>query len=413
MRGLHKRWWFWAGMLLAVFLVASVLKKGLKAVPVRTAKVQRAAMELTVSAAATGTVKAAREVELTLQRPGRLQKVLAEEGQEVDEGALVAQLDTREAELRLSSARAALEHARTVLGQLQQAYEPLRVEVESTIRRTEAQLKEAQWRLERLRRLFEKGFASEAELEAAERALAVQKAAYEAALSGRLRLQADARRIQAQEAKVKEARAALRQAELWLSYSYLRAPFRAVLASRPAKPGQYLPRGARVATLLDMDSLYIEAPLDEVDVAKVKEGQMVKLRIDAHPGRVFSGRVFMVAKTVRGGGHEARTFLVRVRPTEDIPGLRPGMSADVEVVVKTITDALVVPASAVFQRNGGRYVYVRQGSRARLQRLRIGASSWEHMEVLQGLREGQEVIITPDVPGLAPGARIKVSHGPD
>jgi HlyD family secretion protein len=137
--------------------------------------------------------------------------------------------------------------------------------------------------------------------------------------------------------------------------------------------------------------------------------------MDAYPGRTFRGGVYMLSPVVTGSEREARTFLVRIR-IEDSPAgqgfepdpvIKPGMSADVEIVVDTLRNALVLPVQAVFERKDGNYVYVLKGSRAALRKVKTGRSSFDYVEIASGVREGEEVVTNPDAAGLRDGARIK------
>jgi HlyD family secretion protein len=265
-----------------------------------------------------------------------------------------------------------------------------------------------------MKELYSKGLISENEAEAAETDFHVARAAYDTAVAEKNKFRAQDDRIRAQEAAVQEAEAALRLAELNHDYSFVRSPVSGVVASRPAKLGETLAKGGIVAEVVDVDSLYVSASIDEVDVASVKAGQTAKITLDAYPGDVFRSRVYLISPLVTGGEREARTFEVRLRVEDNKkPVLKPGMSADVEIVVQSLKGSAVVPAQAVFERDSRKFVYASEGGRARLREIKAGASSWEYVEVLEGLKEGDEIVITPDAPGLADDSRIQVEHASD
>jgi len=111
---------------------------------------------------------------------------------------------------------------------------------------------------------------------------------------------------------------------------------------------------------------------------------------------------------VLGEKHETRTFEVRTRVVDEDVDLKPGMSADVEIVVGKAEDTLAVQSQAVIERDGKRFVYVKDGSRARLREVKTGLFSWTLTEITDGLRASEEVIITPDVKGLKDGVRVEV-----
>jgi HlyD family secretion protein len=116
----------------------------------------------------------------------------------------------------------------------------------------------------------------------------------------------------------------------------------------------------------------------------------------------------MISPVVLGGKHETRTFEVRTRFKDKDVVLKPGMSADIEIVVEEVKNTLVLPSQAVMEREGKKFVYVKEGSRARLKEIKTGLSDWTYTQVISGVEEADEVIFNPDVPGLQDGVRLKV-----
>lgn len=365
-------------------------------------------MELTVTPTATGTIKSDTEVKVTAQRSGRVSEIEVVEGDEVKEGELIAELDPTEALINRNKARASLARARAVRKELGASYEALDAEVRAAIERTDAKLADARRRYEKLRELHGKGFVSNIEFDAAKTEYDVARAEHESALAGRARLNALKSEAEAQALAVREAEEALRLAELDYDYSFLKAPIEGIVTSLPVKLGERLQAGSLVADLIAVESLYVEAFVDEADVGKVKLGQDVYITMDAYPNRELGGTVYMISPVVLGERHETRTFEVRTRVLDKDVELKPGMSADIEVVVGRAEDTLAVPSQAVVERNGKHYVYVKEDSRARLREVGTGLFNWTLTEITRGLEESAEVITTPDVKGLEDGSLVKV-----
>jgi len=416
MKRFHKRFGFWL-VILGALIAAFVFFKGFsKGIPVKTTMAERKDIEITVGATALGTVKARDEVRITARRAGRVSRLSIEEGDLVKKGRVLAEFDPEEALVNLNAAKSAYERAKSVFEELKLAYEPAEIEVESSIAEAQARLKETEKRAERFRDLSKRGLLSSQELESVEREWDVLRAAYNRALSGRKRLRADAEKITAQGAAVREAKSALDLARLNYEYSFIKAPISGAVARRPVELGDTVPKGGLIAALVDMGSLYIEATIDEADVGHVRSGQPARAAMDAYPGRSFEGSVYMLSPVVTGSEREARTFIVRVKLSDAFtsgsgnpegPVLKPGMSADVEIVVDTLRNSLALPIQAVFERPDGDYIYVLERGRARLRRVVVGRSSFDHVEIATGLREGEEAILTPEAAGLRDGARIK------
>ena len=156
-----------------------------------------------------------------------------------------------------------------------------------------------------------------------------------------------------------------------------------------------------------MADLYIEAFIDEADVVKVKPGQQVNITMDAYQGKIFKGEIYLISPVVLGGKQETRTFEVRTRLKEKGIIIKPGMSADAEIIVDNIKNALVVPSHAIMEKNGKKFVFIKKGSTARLVPVETGQFNWNFTEIKSGVKDGDTVIISPDATGLADGKRVK------
>jgi hypothetical protein len=126
------------------------------------------------------------------------------------------------------------------------------------------------------------------------------------------------------------------------------------------------------------------------------------------PGRTLRGRLYKISPAVSGERQEARTFNIRVALEEGREFVKPGMSADVEVIVARRRDALFAPSQAILEREGKRRVYVITDGRARFTTVKVGESNWSSTEILEGVREGDRVVVNPDTPGLSDGSRVRV-----
>ncbi|HCC68737.1 MAG TPA: hypothetical protein DEP99_02500 [Nitrospiraceae bacterium] len=403
----YKRFSFWFFILALFTLAFFVVNKTLKAVEIETAEIKRQDLVITVTATAVGTIKADEEISLTAQRAGRISRLLVKEGDVVKAGTLVAKLDPDEAMHNLKLSEAALQRSQYRLDELKATYNPLRVEVETNIDRAEANLQEAEKRLRRFMDLGEKGYISQMEVDSVLRDHRVAKAVYESAISGREQLMVRAEAIKAQEAAVREAKSSLSLAGLNYDYSFVRSPISGVVISRPVKIGEVVVKGRLIASIISTDSLYIEAFIDEVDIAKVSKGQRVNISMDAYPDRIFEGEAYKISPVALGGEQEVRTFEIRVRFKEQGTVIKSGMSADIEIIVDSVKDTLVVPTQAIIDRPGKKYVFVKSGSRAKLTPVNTGLFDWNFTEIAHGLKEGDIVVINPDTPGLKDGVRVR------
>ena len=150
---------------------------------------------------------------------------------------------------------------------------------------------------------------------------------------------------------------------------------------------------------VSMDDLYIEAFIDEADVAKVKLRQQANITMDAYQGNVFKGEIYRISPVVLGGKQETRTFEVRTRLKEKQIIIKPGMSADVEIIVDNINNALVVPSHAVMEKNGKSLSLLERVLPQKLVPVETGQFNWNFTEITSGVKEGDTVIINPDAQG--------------
>lgn len=213
--------------------------------------------------------------------------------------------------------------------------------------------------------------------------------------------------------RVGQAEAALDVARVAQTKTVLRAPFDGVVTRvsvergewlTPAPPGIALPAAIE---LVDTRSIYTSAPLDEVDLNRVRPGLPVRITMDAYPGRSFPGRVTRVDAYVSTAQQQNRTFDIDVAFDDAAfaQTLPPGTSVDVEVILNARDGVLRIPTSSVLQ--GGRVLVVRDGMLVSV-RIKTGLANWEFTEVLAGLRAGDTVVTSLDRLEVTEGARVRV-----
>ncbi len=152
----------------------------------------------------------------------------------------------------------------------------------------------------------------------------------------------------------------------------------------------------KVFSLPDMTRMQVKVSVHESLVKKVRVGQKAEIRIDAFPGIVLRGTVKTVAQIADSnrswlsGGSKEYTTLVTIdaMPEED---LRPGMTAEVKIKVRTIPDALVVPVQCVVAHKGDHYVYVDTGTSIERRQVKIGDTNEKVVQILDGLGEGEPI----------------------
>lgn len=316
---------------------------------------------------ATGAVQASRTVLVVVEPGTRIASLHFREQQHVEAGQLLAKLDETELLAQLSQHRTNLALAESNLAG-------------STVN------------VQRLRRLFEKGFAARQEVETAER------------------------QIELHQAQIAERRSAIALVEAKLARSSIVSPISGIvtrklvelggIVSNPRIPGQAAAPAA-LAELTELASGEFHADVDQADVAKLRAGLPATLQIDALPERVFRAvtREIAVASTPDPTGRVRYT----VKLSADAPTglLKVGMSGSARFVIARKTKALALPASVILSQGDEQAVYVLEGERAIPRKIKTGLRGEDVVEVASGL-DPQDLVIDQGRAKLRPGRRVMI-----
>ena len=159
--------------------------------------------------------------------------------------------------------------------------------------------------------------------------------------------------------------------------------------------------------VVDPDSVYFSAKVDELDVGKVKVGQAVVIVLDAYPGERFDGRVTNVAFSAVSTSGGGKAFLTKVSlPSNNNLKFKLGMRGDAEILVVRKKNVLSVPVDALIKRKKDSVWTVDDQGRARRKEVLTGLESEDRVEVAKGLSEGERVIIKGLV-GLKEGQKVR------
>jgi HlyD family secretion protein len=376
------RKWF-LRLLIPIGVAAVVLRFTVfrpESVLVKVVPVERAVVEATITNSKAGTVRARRRAKLSAEVGGRVVAIAKREGEWVKTDEVIIRLND-------ASPRA----------QLRLAQESLRV---ATAARHEACVARdrALRELNRKRALAKERIMSDDLLDALE-------STHEAAAAA----------CTAVTAERDKAKAAISAVEADLAKFAIRAPFEGVIAELTAEVGEWITPSPPLLTapavldIIDPSSLYVSAPMDEVDSASVRAGQRAKVTVDSHPGAEFGGRVVRVAPYVLDVEAQNRTVEIEVEFEDQEFGssLLPGTSADVELVLQVREDVLRIPTSALLE---GRTVLLPDDGTLVEREVEIGLKNWDYAEVKGGLGEGQVVVISLDRVDVKAGARVEVEE---
>ncbi len=204
--------------------------------------------------------------------------------------------------------------------------------------------------------------------------------------------------------QLESSKSAFEAAKLQLEYTNVRAPFDGVVTLRNIELGQRVNVNEALFILADFEPLRAKIYVPEKDIISIFEGQGATITVEAQPDIEFRGVVRMVSPVVDPA---SGTSKVTIDISDDKGRLKPGMFASVFITTETHENVLVIPKKALVLETDLDQVYIYQDGTAHKVNLRLGLSSGETVEVLDGLQEG-ELVVTAGQDGLREGLPIRI-----
>ena len=341
----------------------------------------------------------------------QVREVLVKEGDAVRRGQLLASVDDTEAREAVSGAQARLEVARADQGLVERGGAPAQLaDLDALLARARLDQDAAGQEVTVLERLVERQAAPRAELADQRqklRRIQTDLAALERK-RGALVAPEDRQRVQA---RIREAEAALAQANTALRLTELRSPAGGILYSLVLRPGAFFPAGALLAQVGMLDKVRVRVLVDEPELGAVRPGQPVRLSWDALPGQSWEGAVERLPAEIEMAG--ARS-VGEVLCTVDNPGRRllPNVTVNVEIRAARADNTLAVPRAAVAREAGKTFVFTADsGGIVARHPVSLGIQDTVRVQVLEGLTEGQTVLL-PGERVLTPGLRVEPKVSP-
>jgi len=393
-------WWFWP---LGTTADAS-------AAPATATVVRR---DFASSVLATGAVQPqiGAEVRVGARISGKVERLLANIGDTVSKGQVVAELEhadleslvaQRQAELSLAEAKLAavesllpreIEKARLDLEQSQATH----TFAEKIVGRTQKLRMHDAASEETLDQDQERHAVAGARVASARKALELAEARY-------------AEDLRQAQAEIERARSALTNAQVQLSYATITAPIQGVIASVSTEEGETVAAGMQAptfVTIIDLERLQVDAYVDEVDIGKVKVGQRAVFTVDAFPGIEFEGKVSAIYPKAVIQDNVVNYDVVVDIQTPYHGRLRPEMTASVTIFLDQRQGVLAAPAKAVQREQGRTIVYVLESARAKPREIKVGWRDGTWIEIVGGLEEGDTVLVEPPQRGSQEAGELK------
>ena len=402
--------WRWTAAAIGVALAAWLAWSWLRAplVPALTVYVAPLVQTLQFSAR----VATASRVDVGATVTGRVVHVAVAEGALVKQSDVLLRLESDELLAALAQAQASERQAEARLSGLRSTG---RSGAQAAVAQTDSVLIAAQAELQRTQDLVARGFLSPARLDEVQRTVAVAQAQQAGAQAQRAALADAGSEIQQGQAQRALASAATLAARARLAQAVITAPADAKVLARLVEPGQIVQPGRVLLTLALNGATELAAQADERFLEQLRLGQNATVVADAFPGQRFAARVQSIAPRVdaQRGAVEVKLALTQAPPAF----LREDMTLSVEVETARRDAALVLPARALRTedgigsgngRDGGRATaWIDHGGRVEARSLRLGLRTLDAVEVLEGLKAGDTVLVGASP---KPGRRVRADR---
>ncbi len=365
---------------------------------------------------------------------GRLAKIYVREGQRVKRGDVIAEIERLQYEITLKQQKSALEIAKKDVELYEARYSDAMKGVEiklKTIKKAESELRDKKATFENMEtilhnkgELYKAGGISKTEYESvktqhttlltnyevARSDLEIQQVGYrdiDITSSGYKVPSAESERIKIlkiintriERSEVESARARLKQAEssllstqLMLNETYIRSPLTGVVAVKGMETGEMVREDSVIATVMDISRIYVSINLGEKEVKRISKGQKISFTVDAYPDKKFSAVIETITPLLDS---KTRTFEVKGIAENSSGGLLPGMFSRAVIDTGKTIKGILIPSAALLRGEDGRTeVYLVRNGIVIRENVVTGNETSEQVQVLEGLKEGDKIVVT-------------------
>ncbi|MDH4222101.1 MAG: efflux RND transporter periplasmic adaptor subunit [candidate division Zixibacteria bacterium] len=367
--------------IILIFVMVNLFRSGEKTYKVEVDKVKKGDLASVVTGS--GKIQAIKDVKISATVPGVIINLPVEDGDMVKKGQLLVQIDPAEYNSMVDQSTAQMNSAKANLEQTGLVYE-------------------------RQKKLYEKNLTSQEQYDQALTLYNVAKAQYEQSV------------------------ASLKQAKDLLAKTTINSPMTGKITELKKKEGEMVTGATynptEIMTVSDLAEFEVEVEIDETDIAEVKLGQETEIEIDAFPDTTFEGEVSEIGNAAKVSGYGTQdqvvNFLVKILIKNEIKGIKPGMSASVDITTASHQNILNIPIAAIVMREEKKDtlntkskegeagastspeqkadekkkkkeiegVFLVEKSRAKFVPVKTGIADQQNIEVVEGLKEDNQII---------------------
>jgi multidrug efflux pump subunit AcrA (membrane-fusion protein) len=404
----RRRNWKWFLIGTVIILAALVLYRGWGFTQKRSGTQRAARIEipvqitpavskpLTYSIKVTGDIMPLMQVDLFPKVSGYLERMDVHIGDIMKQGQVIAQIERTDYLHKVREIEAKVAQVRAQLSELETGTrtEELR-QAEEAVRQAQSRFENAKLQRERIEALYKREVISKKERDVTDMEFTVTEAQLASSQQQLKLLQLGARQEvrEASQAKLKEMEAILEQERNHLKDTKIVAPFQGEISRKYVDAGAFVSPSSPstpLVSLVHTETLKIVANVLEKDIPLLRAGMKAKVRVESYPEKVFEGRVEKINSSL---DLSTRTLQAEIYITNKDRTLKPGMFANVEVVLLEKSQALVIPREAVLEAGNEMSVFVVEGKQAARKPITLGYEQDRMVEVLKGLNVGDPVVI--------------------
>jgi len=380
-------------------------------------KVERGDLRITVSS--TGKVESNLDVEIMSRASGEIISLPYDISDPVENGALLLELDPEDeqrnvktAEVNLQLSQAKLEQAKLNLQTAEQELVLSEKNAKENLRSAEAKCEDARAKAERMKQLLANQRVSQEEYETAQTSATVAAVDLESARNQVKQVEVDRQaldvkrqdivlaegEVESDELSLETARKRLKETKVYAPISGVVSELNVQIGRIVSSPLNNVGGGTSLLTLSDLSRIFVVASVDESDIGRIEVGQDVEVTADAFPNMKFDGKVIRIA-TKGTNTSNVVTFEVKIEVLgEGKERLKPEMTANVDILIANRQSVLLLPSEAVQGTGEKRFVLLpaAQGQGPERRPVKTGEDDGIHVEIVEGLREGEEVLAASD-----------------
>lgn len=329
------------------------------------------------------TLEAYQQGIITSKIAAKVVNVSVENGQYVNAGDTIATLDDQDIQNSIKTAQAQVQVSEQQLNSTQQQLNSSQV----TLQKLQILMDDAQRNYDRQKTLFDGGAISKTDLESSEKVLNTSKADYSSGLAS---IESAKASIESSKASLEAQKVNLQKAQSDLANTVIKAPISGVISDKVLNVGQMASQGAALAKVNDISSVYATIQVPQGKIGGVQIGQAATITVDGSD-KTYNGTVQTIDSAADA---TTRVFNCKIKIDNSDKSLLPGIFAKAQLISDQKTQVLTVPINALVGNEGDYSVFINDNGTAKKQKVTIGETNQNSVEITDGIKDGDQVICT-------------------